>query len=227
MNQGIKFWAHDDRPREKMLLKGKEALSDAELIAILIASGNKELSAVDLAKQILLAADNNLNELAKFTINDLQKHKGIGEAKAITIVAALELQRRRKASEILKKSSIKSSSDAYELFNSMLGDKTHEEFWALYLNNSNKIVHKQQISIGSDTATTVSVKIIMKFALEKFASALIVCHNHPSGNINPSKQDNVITQKIKDAGKLLDIQLLDHIIVTQNEYYSYADSGLI
>ncbi len=224
---GIKSWALDDRPREKLLAKGNESLSDAELIAILIASGSKNESAVDLSKRILLSAGNNLNELGKYSVNDLIKFKGIGEAKAVSIIAALEIGRRRKTNEIIKRQIIESSKDIYNLFGQMLGDLPHEEFWVLFLNRANKIIDKQRISIGGVSGTVSDIKIIMKSSIEKLASGIIACHNHPSGNINPSESDNILTKKIKEAGEILDIPLLDHVIVCDDIYYSYADEGLL
>ncbi len=222
---GIKSWALDDRPREKLLTKGNESLSDAEILAILIGSGSKNESAVDLSKRILLSAGNNLNELGKYSINDLMKFKGIGEAKAVTIAAALEIGRRRKANEIIKKQKIESSIDIFNLFSQKLGDLPHEEFWVLFLNRANKIIDKQRISIGGISGTVSDIKIILKMSIEKLASGIIVCHNHPSGSINPSESDNILTNKLKNAGEMLDIPLLDHVIVCYNSYYSYADEG--
>jgi len=223
----IKEWSVDDRPREKLLNKGINTLSDAELIAILIGSGNREESAVELSKKILSSDNNNLNELGKRSINDLMKFKGIGEAKAISIVAAMELGKRRKLSEIIEKKQITSSNDAFEYFYPILGDLSHEEFWILLLNNSNKIIDKQKISQGGVSETTIDVRLIMKNSLEKLATSLILCHNHPSGNKIPSNADIELTKKIKAAGKTLDIKVLDHIIVCNTNYYSFADEGLV
>ena len=223
----IKNWAVEDRPREKIIAKGIDSLSNAELIAILIGSGNRDESAVELSRRILQSADNNLNELGKLNINDLKKNKGIGEAKAITIIAALELGRRRKLSDILNKKTIKSSKDVADLFQSKLGDLPHEEFWVLLLSRSNKIIHKERISQGGISGTIIDTRIILKTAIEKLASSIILCHNHPSGNIKPSKEDIKITEKISEASKLVDIQVLDHIIVTDSAYYSFADEGML
>ncbi len=224
---GIKSWAEDDRPREKMLLKGASALSDAELIAILIGSGNRNETAVDLAKRILLSASYNLNELGRVSLSDLQKFRGIGEAKAVSVVAALELGRRRKIAEVMQKQTIGSSSDVFDLFGNLLGDLPHEEFWVLYLNSANKILDKVRISTGGVTFTVTDVKLVFKPAIEKLASAIIVCHNHPSGNLNPSSQDINLTAKLADAGKILDIRVHDHLIVTSGDYFSFKDNGLI
>lgn len=225
---GIKSWAEEDRPREKMMQKGTQALSDAELLAILIGSGNKDETAVELARRILNRADNNLNELGKFSISDLIKNfKGIGEAKAITIVAALELGRRRKMSEAQKGHQIKNSRNIFDIFHPMLADIHHEEFWILLLNRSNTVIHKAKISQGGITATIVDVKIILKMALEKLAVGLLVCHNHPSGNLFPSASDFEITRKIKNACETVEIAFLDHLIISGNNYYSFADEGTL
>ena len=223
----IKFWALEDRPREKLLKKGIASLSDAELIAILIGSGIKNESAVEISKKILNGSANNLNELAKLTVNDLKKIKGIGEARAITIVAALELGRRRKMEEVIQKKKIGGSRDVFDLFQPLLGDLPHEEFWVLYLNRSNLILDKVKISQGGIAGTVTDIRLIMKQAVDRLAVSIILCHNHPSGNLNPSEADTRITQKIKEAGNLLDIQLLDHLIISENDYYSFADNGLL
>ena len=223
----IKDWAVEDRPREKLLKKGISSLSDAEIIAILIGSGTRNESAVDLSKKILKSANNNLNELGKLGISDLIKMKGIGEAKAITILAALELGRRRKISEIINKKKITQSKDIFELFQPLIGDLPHEEFWILLLNRSNRIIEKFKISQGGISGTVIDVKIILKNAIEKLASSIILCHNHPSGNRKPSNADDSITQKLKKGAELLDIQVLDHIIVADTNYFSYADESKI
>lgn len=222
----ITDWALEDRPREKLMANGRQALSDAELIAILIGSGNREETAVELAKRILKNAENNLNTLGKLSLNDLQKFKGIGEAKAITIVAAMELGRRRKLSEILEKKVINTSKDIFELFHPILADLPHEEFWIVFLSRSNKIIDKLKISQGGVSGTIIDVRLIMKPAIEKLASSIILCHNHPSGTLNPSKEDIEITKKIREAGKIMDIEVLDHIIVTDKAYYSFGDEGI-
>ncbi|MBE0675349.1 MAG: DNA repair protein RadC [Bacteroidales bacterium] len=226
---GIKIteWSPSDRPREKLIEKGAATLSDAELLAILISSGTKEKSAVDLGRELLLLAGNNLNALGRLGIPELKTLHGIGEAKAVTIAAALELGRRRKLAEAPENGQIKSSADVFNIFHPLLGDLTHEEFWILFLNRSNKTINRMKISQGGVSGTVTDVRIIMKKAVENLASGLVVCHNHPSGNNNPSESDIQITQKIRDAGSLLDVQLLDHIIIAGSAYYSFADNGLI
>jgi len=226
-NLKIKDWAVEDRPREKLLQKGLSSLSDAELIALLIGSGTRNESAVELAKKVLKNANNNLNELGKLEIKDLQKNKGIGEAKAITITAALELGRRRKLSEIIDKQKISSSTEVFELFQPLLGDLPHEEFWILLLNRSNKIIDRFKISQGGISGTVIDSRLILKTAIEKLASAIILCHNHPSGNKMPSEADDSITKKLIDGGKLFDINVLDHIIIADSQFFSYADEGKI
>ncbi len=223
----IKSWAEEDRPREKLMLKGKHVLSDAELIAILISSGNAEETAVELSKRILAGAENNLNELSRQSVYDLIKYKGIGEAKAITIVAALELGRRRKIEDKLIREQITTSKDAVDIFQPLLGDKAHEEFWILFLNRANHIIGKNQVSSGGMTGTVVDPKMIFKAALDAKAVSIILCHNHPSGNVKPSQQDIDLTKKILAAGKLLEISVLDHVIVAQGAYYSFADEGMM
>ena len=227
-NLGIKSWAEEDRPREKLLLKGKEALTDAELLAILIGSGTTNESAVALCKRILIeGAGNNLDELAKLELNDLMKFKGIGEAKAITIVAALELGRRRRLAQPGIKPQIKSSRDAFELMQPRVGDLPHEEFWVLFLNRANKVTATECISSGGIAGTVADAKIIFKKAITQLASGIIAAHNHPSGNLTPSQADINLTRKLCDTGKLLDIPLLDHLIITSASYYSFADEGMI
>lgn len=223
----IMSWAEEDRPREKLLLKGKSSLSDAELIGILIGSGTKSLSAVDLSKLILNKVNNNLNDLAKLTVSDLQKFKGIGEAKAISIVSALELGRRRKESEPVKKPRITCSNDVYQLMKPELLDLQFEVFYAIMLNRANLVIKKHSISSGGISGTVADPKIIFKAALENFASSIILCHNHPSGNLKPSEADIKLTKKIKEAGALLDISILDHIIFTDENYFSFADEGIL
>lgn len=224
---GIKNWAAEDRPREKLLLKGKASLTDAELIAILLGTGTASFSALDLAKKILQTTGNNLDELARLNISDLIKTKGIGEAKAITIVAALELGRRRKELAIIEKPKITSSKDAFDQVSADLMDLPHEEFWIILTNRANRIVKKQQISSGGVAGTVADPKIIFKLAVAELASGLILAHNHPSGNLNASQADIALTKKIKEAGILLEIQLLDHIIVAGKRYFSFADEGML
>ena len=223
----IKHWSDDDKPREKMLQKGKSILSDSELIAILIGSGSRNESAVELSKRILASVDNNLNELGKLSIKQLMQFKGIGEAKAVTIAAALEIGRRRRGEEaqIIKK--ISSSKDAFELLQPGMGELPHEEFWIVYLNNSNKVMHTAQLSKGGITGTLVDVRLAMKQALELGAVALILAHNHPSGGLKPSEADKQITQKLKNAAVALDIKVLDHLIITQKDYFSFADENIL
>jgi DNA repair protein RadC len=224
---GIKSWAEDDRPREKLVAKGRGVLSDAELIAILIGSGSKKESAVELSRRILNHVGNNLNDLGKLSINDLVKFKGIGEAKAVSIIAALELGRRRKDVESTKKNKIQTSKDAFEIIGPFLTDLPHEEFWALYLNRANNVIDKRMVSSGGVAGTVVDVKIVFKPAIENLASSIILCHNHPSGNAKPSDADIKITKKIVEAGKLMEINTLDHIIICGNSYFSFADEGIL
>lgn len=223
----IRNWAEDDKPREKMMLKGRESLSDAELIAVLIGSGSRNESAVELSKRLLNSVNNNLNALGKLSIKQLMTFKGIGEAKAVSIIAATELGRRRRAEETLELRKITSSKSVFEVMQPIVGELPYEEFWVLYLNNSNKIVYKSQLSKGGITGTFVDVRIIFKTALEQNAVGLILCHNHPSGKLMPSEADKQITQKVKEAGKNLDISVLDHIIVVEHGYYSFADEGIL
>jgi len=224
---GIKSWAEDDRPREKLLLKGRHALSDAELIAILIGSGTREITAVDLSKEILKTYDNKLQHLGRLQIEDFKKFKGIGEAKAITIMAALELGRRRREEPNDKKSRITSSKDAYEAIGPQLSDIDHEEFWILLLSRSHAVKDKICISRGGISGTVVDQRLVFKPALEKLASAIILCHNHPSGTLYPSEQDKILTKKLVASSKLLEIPILDHLIYTDAGYFSFADEGLI
>jgi len=223
----ITKWSLDDRPREKMVLKGKDALSDAELIAILIGSGSRDESAVALSKRILQQTKNKLHRLARLSITDLQKFKGIGKAKAISITAALELGRRRRLEKALEIPKISSSKNAFELIQPIIGDLNHEEFWVIYLNNSNKVIAKKQLGKGGFTGTLVDVRLVYKKAIELATTGIIICHNHPSGKLEPSKSDLKLTQKIKESGKVLDIKLLDHLIVAENTYFSFADEGIL
>lgn len=222
----IKSWSLDDRPREKLISKGKKTLSDAELIAILIGSGNREESAVALSKRILNSVTGNINALAKLSLEKLTSFKGIGEAKAIAIITALELGKRRQLEIALEKPKITCSKDVCNLLQPIIGDVSHEEFWALYLNNSNKVLENTLISKGGLTATVVDVRLLFKRALELGAVAIIVAHNHPSGKLTPSTQDKLLTTKIKEAGITLDIKLLDHLIITEKAYFSFADEGV-
>lgn len=223
----IKNWSQDDQPREKLRDKGKAALSDAELVAILIGSGSRNESAVDLCKRILASVDNNLNELGKLSLKQLMAFKGIGEAKAITIAAAMELGRRRRGEEALVKMKITSSVSVFELMQPLIGELPHEEFWIIYLNNSNKVIQKQQLSKGGITGTLVDVRLVLKMALELGATGIILTHNHPSGTLKPSEADKQITQKLKRAGESLDVKVLDHLIITEKAYFSFADENLL
>lgn len=222
----INQWAEDDRPREKLLLKGKAALSDSELLAILIGSGSKNESAVQLCQRILKSVNNNLNQLGKLNVTQLTPFKGIGEAKAISIVAALELGRRRRAEESTQLKQITSSKAVFEIMQPIIGELPHEEFWVLYLNNSNKVIQKTQVSKGGLTGTMVDIRLVFKTAIEYHAVAAILCHNHPSGKLKASEPDKQITQKLKTAGATLDIQILDHVIITEHGYLSFQDEGI-
>ena len=227
-SSSIKNWAEEDRPREKLMQKGVGALTDSELLAILIGSGNDKESAVELSRRILHKSDNNINKLARLSVNDLVKDfRGIGPAKAITITAALELGRRRQIEDVPVKNKITSSKDAYNQLYPLLSDLNHEETWALILDRSNKVVSTMQVSRGGISGTVVDIRLILREALNHFASGIILGHNHPSGNTTPSPQDTTITKKLKEAAKWMDIILLDHIIVCGEDYYSYADNGLI
>ncbi len=223
----IKTWAEADRPREKLLLKGRDVLSDAELIAILIGSGTQSLSAIDVGKNILSAVKHDLNELAKFTVKDLMKFKGIGEAKAISIISALELGRRRKEAGIKEKPRVTSSLDVFEMLKPHLLDLPHEEFWIIILNRANQVLRMKRVSSGGITGTVADVKMIFKEAIENLASGIILAHNHPSGNNRPSDQDIQLTKKLKQSGVILDIPVLDHVIFAQDKFYSFADNAML
>lgn len=222
----ISQWAEDDKPREKLMLKGKQVLSDAELLAILIGSGSRNESAVDLSKRIISSVA-NLKALGKMSLKQLMEFKGIGEAKAVTILAAMELGRRRGSEEELVLDKISSSKSVFDIMHPIIGDLMHEEFWVLYLNNSNKVMYKSQLSKGGITGTVVDSRIVFKTAFEQNAVHIILCHNHPSGILQASDADKQITKKIKEAGKMLDINVLDHIIITENSYLSFADDGIL
>lgn len=226
-NLSIKSWAEADRPREKLLQKGKTALSDAELVAVLIGSGSRNESAVNLSKRILKSVQNNIHSLAKLSVEDLCEFNGIGQAKAINVIAALELGRRRRQEEQVVLDKITCSKDVFELMWPLIGDLPHEEFWVLYLNNSNKVLHKQQLSKGGITGTMVDVRLVFKKGLSLFATSIILCHNHPSGKLIPSMSDKQLTQKLKKAGMTLDITVLDHLIITENAYFSFADESVL
>jgi DNA repair protein RadC len=223
----IRSWSEDDKPREKLLLKGKTALSDAELIAILIGSGSRNESAVSLSQRILASVDYNLNALGKLSVNQLHNFKGIGDAKAITIQAAMELGRRRRLEAAVQLQKITSSKAIFDIMQPIIGELMYEEFWIVYLNNSNKIISKSQLSKGGITGTVVDVRLVFKTALELGAVGIILVHNHPSGTIQPSESDKQITQKLKSGGEQLDIRILDHIIVTETQYYSFSDAGIL
>ncbi len=226
--QPIKTWSADDRPREKMLAKGRQSLTDSELLAIILGSGSQGESAVDLSKRILADYQNNLNELGKISIGDLVKnYKGIGEAKAINIIAALELGRRRQAADILVRDTITSSADAFKILYPLVGDLPHEEFWIILLNRASKVIKTLFIGKGGLSHVVADIKIIMRHALENMSSQIILCHNHPSGNLTPSKEDMTLTEKLIQAAKLFDITITDHIIVCDNKYVSFRDESLI
>ncbi|WP_115463198.1 RadC family protein [Winogradskyella aurantiaca] len=226
-SMSIKSWSQDDQPREKLRDKGRNSLSNAELIAILIGSGSKNESAVALSKRILSSVDNNLYSLGKLSLKQLMKFKGIGEAKAIAIAAALEIGRRRGVEGEIVLDKIESSNTVFRIMQPIIGDLPHEEFWILFLNNSNKILRKQQLSRGGMTGTLVDTRLVMKQALEEGATSIILIHNHPSGTLRASKADKSITQKLKAAGELLDVKVLDHLIVTEHAYFSFADEGFL
>jgi DNA repair protein RadC len=226
-NLSIRNWAVEDRPREKMLARGIQSLSDSELIALLIGSGTRKITAVELARQILNRAGNNLDILGKYSVSDLKKHKGIGQARAITIVAALELGRRRKQADSPDREKITGSADVFNLMHPILSDLSHEEFWILILNRSNRVIDKRKISQGGLTGTVTDIRIILKTAIENLATSLILCHNHPSGNLQPSDADISITRRLKDSASLMDISLLDHLIIAGKGYFSFADENII
>lgn len=223
----INFWAEEDRPREKMLIQGRRALTDAELIAILIGSGSRNESAVELSRRILADSDNDLNKLALLSIKDLTngKFKGIGEAKAVSIIAALELGRRRRDTKLQERPQITCSKDAFQIMLPIYSDLNHEEFWILLLNTANRVIGKHNLSKGGRAGTVVDIKILFEEVLSYKATSVILTHNHPSGNLNPSEQDRVLTKRINEAGKLLDIKVLDHLIFSSTSYYSFSDSG--
>jgi len=222
----IREWAEDDRPREKMLRKGAQSLSDAELLAILIGSGSRNETVVELSRRILHECHDNLNELAQLTIHDLCKRfKGIGEAKAISIMAAMELGKRRKAAETLDRKKISSSIHLFDIFEPILTDLPHEEFWVVLLNGANKVIDVKRLTQGGTRQTVVDIPLLLKMAIEKSAQAIAVAHNHPSGQNRPSHEDDIITKRIKTGCEAIGINLLDHIIIAQNKYYSFSDEG--
>lgn len=223
----LKSLAEDDRPREKFLLKGKSAVSDSELLAIIMGSGNREESAVELSRRILSSVENNWHRLAQLSVKDLMKFKGIGEAKAISIATALEIGNRKSGQEILERQKIESTQDAFCFFQPHLSALSTEEFWTVFLNHQNKILYKACLFRGGISSSVADVRIIFKTALEHFSTRIIVAHNHPAGSLKPSQQDINITEKIKEAGKLLDIELLDHLIIGESGFYSFRDLGLL
>jgi len=231
MNQykstNLKTWAVEERPREKVLANGIQYLSDSELLAILLGSGTRNITAVELARQILLESGNSLHELGRQNIGDLVKIKGIGPAKGITVMAAMELGRRRAATQQPEKIPVKSSETVFRLFHPLLGDIDHEEFWLLMLNRANRILGRFKVSQGGLSGTVIDTRIILKKALDNLSSSIIVCHNHPSGNNQPSDADVKITEKLKKAAGMLEIKLLDHVIIADKSYFSFADEGLI
>lgn len=223
----IKFLAEDDRPREKFLLKGINSLSDSELLAIILRSGSREETAIELSRKILNSVNHSWHQLSLLSVKDLMKFKGVGEVKAIAVATALEIGRRRAAQEVPEKSLIASSKDGYQILRKYLSDLRTEEFWAIFLNQSNRVLHVTQLTQGGINQSIVDVRILFKTALDHYATAVIIAHNHPSGNLKPSKEDLEITRRIKEAGKMLNIQLLDHLIITQNSYFSLSDDGLL
>ncbi len=223
----IKFLAEDDRPREKFLLKGINSLSDSELLAIILRSGSREETAIELARKILNSVNNSWHQLSLLSVKDLMKFKGVGEVKAIAVATALEIGRRRAAQEIPEKSLITSSNDGYQILRKYLSDLRTEEFWAIFMNQSNRVLHFSQLTQGGINQSIVDVRILFKTALDHYATAIIIAHNHPSGSLKPSQEDLEITQRIREAGKMLNIQLLDHLIITQNSYFSFSDDGLL
>lgn len=223
----IKFLAEDDRPREKFLLKGRNAVSDAELLAIIMGSGSRNESAVELARRILDSVGNNFHELSKLSLQDLMKFKGVGEAKAISIATALEIGRRRASQEVPDRKRIGSSAEAFQIFKPHLSDLQTEEVWAVFVNQSNKVLHLSKMTSGGITASMVDVRTLFKTALEHFATGIFLAHNHPSGNLKPSEDDRRITKQVSEAGKILNIILIDHLILNQTSYFSFADEGLL
>ncbi|UQB69427.1 RadC family protein [Epilithonimonas zeae] len=223
----IKSLAEDDRPREKFLLKGKASVSDSELLAIIMGSGNREESAVELARRILNSVENNWHRLSQLSIKDLMKFKGVGEAKAISIATALEIGNRKSQQEVLERQQISSSKDIFEVLQPHLSDLSTEEFWAIFLNHQNKILYKTCLFRGGIANSVADVRVIFKTALEHFSTRIIVAHNHPAGSLKPSQEDISITNRINEAGNLLDIELLDHIIIAQNKFYSFKEEGIL
>ncbi|MDP2235052.1 MAG: DNA repair protein RadC [Bacteroidales bacterium] len=226
IKSSIKFWADDDKPREKLMLKGRASLSDAELVAILIGSGNNKESAVELSRRILKQANDNLVELSRMNLNELKSFKGIGEAKAISIIAAMELGKRRRSAEARVRKVIKSSQDAYEFIYSAVSDLDYEKFWIVLLDQANQVIKISEVSEGSVSGTVADPKKIFRLALEGNASSIILCHNHPSGQLKPSEQDLKITQKLKQSGEMIDLKVIDHLIIGHDKYFSFMDEGI-
>jgi DNA repair protein RadC len=224
---GIKDWAVEDRPREKLVSRGISSLTDGELIAILISSGNSKESAVELSRRIMDSIHHNLHELGKLNCDELKRFRGIGQAKAVTLIAAMELGRRRNQSEALEYEQIRGSKDVANYLRPEIGDLSHEEFWVVFLNRQNKVIDKKKLSQGGMTGTVIDVRLVLKFALEKHATSLIFCHNHPSGNLDPSDADKKITRQLKEAAALMEIPVIDHLIITQSGFYSFADEGML
>lgn len=223
----LKYLAEDDRPREKFLRKGKDAVSDSELLAIIMGSGSRDESAVELARKILNSVGNNWHHLSRLSLNDLMKFKGVGEAKAITIAATLEIGRRKSSQEVPQRPQISSSTDAFHILSRYLSDLKTEEFWAMFLNQSNKVIHLEKLTQGGISQSVVDIRVLFKIALDQYATGIIVAHNHPSGNLKPSNEDLNITKKIDEAGKILNVKLLDHLIIAQTSYLSFNDDGLL
>lgn len=223
----LKYLADDDQPREKFLLKGKNALSDSELLAVILGSGNRNESAVELSRRILESVGNNWHQLSLLSISDLMKFNGIGEAKAISVAVALEIGRRRATQEIPERAQIKSADDVFKILHPVMGDLRTEEFWVIYVNQNNKVLYKERISQGGISGTIVDVRLIMKTAIEQMATGIFIAHNHPSGNLRPSQEDIKMTKQIHEAGKIMNITLIDHLIITQDSFYSFANENLI
>ena len=223
----IQSWHESDRPREKFLEFGRQSVSDSELLAILIATGSKNESALDLSKKILASVGNDLNELGKLSIYDLTRFNGIGKVKALTLISAMELGRRRKIQRPSEKNKISCSQDVFEVIFGEMEDLNYESFWVLFLDRNNQLIKKIEHSRGGVSATVVDARMIFKAAIEHLASGIILCHNHPSGNLNPSEQDKSITSRLKEAGKLIEVNVLDHLIIAGKDFYSFADNGIL
>ena len=223
----IKDWSEQERPREKLFMKGRLAMTDTELLAILIGSGCQKETALCISRKILSGTDYSLSDLSRFSVHKLMKFRGIGKVKALTIIAALELGKRQRANKVIEAAKLNSSASVFDLMQPLLGDLDHEEFWILLLNNANKLKYKWQLSIGGITATLVDVRLIYKKAIEMGATSIILCHNHPSGNLKPSQSDIILTKKVIKGASLLDVKILDHVIITETSFYSFADEGCL